>query len=691
MTKDKAGSTGGIGRRGKARAAVDPVVLEIMSHKFAAIPEEMVAMIYRTSRSTFVKEANDFSVGVADLNGKIFAFPRAANTFSIDRPCTATIRAVPDVAPGDVICTNDPYTSAGLATHVPDIHLLRPYFHRGRLVAYGWCFAHLTDVGGAVPSSMSPRHTEIFQEGLLIPPMKLVKQGRMNEDLVRIFKANCRIPETNMGDIRAMLGALEVGERRILEIVERYGLETFERSRDAIQDYSAAKAREVLRRIPNGTYEFWDFIDDDMVTRAPVRLRVRMAVDDGRVNLDLTGTDPQSASAFNCPTLARAHHWFLLRLTIFMLTHDKTIPLNAGIYRSITVNSPPGTIMNAEFPDAVAFRTLAAIRFNDAVVGAILKAAPGLMPAPAAGCTATLVLSEYRPGEVKPTVHVIQPMRGGMGAYRGRDGVDGRDVTINNMRNHPLESIEADSGVIVRNYDVCQDGGGPGRWRGGTGQRMTIEITRDGGTLLMRGPDRFRFTSWGVFGGRPAAPFRCIVNAGKADERTLAKIDRLAVKAGDTITVMMPGAGGFGDPYERDTESVRRDVEIGFVSAEAAQRNYGVVVRDGVLDSAATARVRRSRVRENRHADFDFGPEREAWEAVFDDAILLEINRRLYALPKSVRHERRKRLFEAAVPDLPPAGQGSLAHALADPDAARARLARAIDEILGPGPALAAE
>jgi N-methylhydantoinase B len=279
-------------------------------------------------------------------------------------------------------------------------------------------------------------------------------------------------------------------------------------------------------------------------------------------------------------------------------------------------------------------------------------------------------------------------MRGGMGAYKGRDGVDARDVTINNMRNHPVESIESECGVIVREYDIREDSGGPGRWRGGVGQKMTLEITRDGGTLLLRGSDRFRFTAWGVAGGRPSAPYRLVVNEGKADERLLTKIDRLPVNTGDTVSVNMPGAGGFGDAYLRDPDAVLVDVENGFVSRQAAVADYGVAIAETGLDEAQTRRLRLGRVRENARADFDFGRQREAWETVFDDGTMMAFTRRLYALPKSVRYEKRGQVFERAVPDLPPTGQGSVEGALADAEEARRRLVRAMDEVLGASPAV---
>jgi N-methylhydantoinase B len=213
---------------------------------------------------------------------------------------------------------------------------------------------------------------------------------------------------------------------------------------------------------------------------------------------------------------------------------------------------------------------------------------------------------------------------------------------------------------------------------------MTLEITRNGGTLLIRGSDRFRFTAWGVAGGRPSAPYRLVVNEGKADERLLTKVDRLPVDTGDTVSVSMPGAGGFGDAYLRDLDAVLSDVENGFVSRQAAATNYGVAITETGLDEAATKRLRLDRVQEGMRADFDFGRQREAWETVFDDDAMLALNRRLYALPKSARYEKRQKVFEYAVPDLPPTGQGSVEGALANADAARRRLARAMDEVLGP-------
>ena len=659
---------------------LDPVLLEILATKVAAAAEEISLALKRSSRSIYVKEAADFGTGLVDLNGKVFGYPAAASVpFFLDADCRPTIDAVPDLADGDVMITNDPYLSEGLATHVPDLHMVQPYFHGGSIVAYGWCFIHFMDLGGRVPSSISPSNHEIFQEGMRVPPMKVMKRGRINRDFLEFLRANTRTPEQNVADVTVMLGALATGGQRVADMIERHGVEAFLAAQSELQDYTAAKARQVLCRVPDGTYEFWDYLDDDYVSRIPVRVRVKVTLKSGRLHFDLTGTDPQVAAAYNVVTNGRCHEWLTMRLTSFLLTHDPTMAANAGLYRPISVTNPPGTVLNAAFPDAVGIRHTTARRLNDAMTGALLKAAPDMMAAPTCGASAPFVLAEYGPEGAGRNVTVLEPMRGGMGALMGKDGVDGRDATLSNMQNHPLETVESEAGVIIRKYDIRTDSGGAGQWRGGTGQMMTVEFLRDGGIVLARGMERLRFPPWGVAGAKPAAAFRCLLNRGRRDERVVTKIDELHVNAGDTLTILMPGASGIGDPCLRPPDSVRSDVEQGFVSRQGAARDYGVVIADdGSVDGAATAKLRSRHRRDNRRADFDFGREREAWEEVFDDETMLALNRRLMELPKSVRYETRRRIVEAAVPNLPMAGTGSLAEVIDDPDAARARLADAL-------------
>ena len=682
--RQKAGARARLGKKGK----LDVVTIEVMSRKFAAVADEMTTNLKRASRSVYVKEAGDFGTGLVDREGHIFAFPGSTSVSAIERPCGLTIKAVEPLHDGDVIITNDPYRSGGLATHLPDLHMVMPYFHNRKIVAYGWCFIHFMDVGGRVPSSISPANREIFHDGLIVPPTKLMKAGEINQDLLNLISANCRTPEQNLADIKAMMGALDTGRRRVADLIAQHGVQTFLAAQEAVQDYAAAKTREVLRRIPDGVYEFWDFMDDDLDSRIPLRFRVKLTVKDGVVEVDATSTDPQVNTAFNLPTISDRHPWLCIRLTRFILSHDKTMPLNYGIYRHIKAVNPPGTVVNAEFPDAVGVRHAVAQRFNDALNGAIMQACPDLMSTLTSGVIVPVVLAEAVAGG-KRNLTVVEPLVGGMGAFAGHDGVDTRDNSAANLSNHPLETIESEIGVRVVEYDIRADSGGPGRWRGGTGQMLTIEVLKDGGTVFARGMERMQFAPWGYGGGRPAACLRVIFNRGRPDERELRKIDALAVNAGDTVTFMSPGGGGYGDPFTRDAQAVLRDVTLGFVSRDAAAREYGVVITpDGALDDAATANLRCNRASLATEAQgstataFGFCAEREAWEAVFDDATMSEMNARLYALPKQMRQPKRRQIFESVVPELKADGPLSLATALADTAAARARLRQAIDAIL---------
>lgn len=660
----------------------DPIKLEIIAKKFSAVLDEMYFAIQRASRSSYVKEAADFSTGVLDPQGNIFAYPPSATfNFLVDSYFVDTLKQFPKVEPGDVILTNDPYLSGGLSTHLPDFQVLRPYFVGDTLIGYGWSFVHCADVGGAVPTSMSPALTDIFQEGIRIPPMKLVKAGVLNDDLIAMIRANSRTPETSMGDLKAMLGALSVGEIRFKELAERFGLEEIVQASRDLQDYAAAKAREVFRKIPDGAYEFWDYMDDDFVSRVPVRIRVRMIVEDGRVHLDLSGTDPQVKSAYNVPSMGQRIYWLTFRLTSFLTTFDPSIPKNAGMFRDVTITNQKGSILFAEFPDAVNIRASAPYRLFDALTGALIKARPDLMPAATGGTMMPFAFAEPSADGASRKVEVIEPLRCGMGAFDGRDGVDARDNSLNNMRNHPVELVESNSAVLVLDYDVRADSGGPGKFRGGVGQMMTVQALRDDGIIVGRGMERLRFQPFGVSGGKPGAVLRAIFNKGRPDERELGKIHELKMAKGDTLTLLMPGGGGFGNPFERDPEMVLRDVENGFVSVTGAERDYGVAIRGGAVDDDATAALRSGSKAVGTNRPFDFGPDRDAWDAVFDDESMLELNRRLYALPKSRRQAIRRNFFETVVPQLANGG-GSLADALQDRDGIRLKVRTEMDRLL---------
>ena len=656
----------------------DPIVLEILMNKFVAATEQMGYALQRTGRTLYVKDAGDFGTGITTPDGRFFGYPWSIGVCGfVGGECGPSIRAVEAVEPlepGDVIITNHPYDSEGLASHLPDLHVIQPYFHDGRIVAFGWSFVHSADVGGKVPGSISPSNYEVYQEGFLIPPMKLMRRGEFNRDFLTLYRANIRTPEPNIGDVKGMLAALNVGERRVREAIEQYGLETFLQAQQDLIAYGALKAREVLRRIPDGTYHFWDYIDDDYLSPFPSRIRVAMTVDDGNVHLDFAGSDPQTLGAFNLPNTPNRHTWFPVRLVGFISTFEETgtVPLNAGLFENITVSAPKGTIVNPNFPAAVGVRHATGMRVQDVVNGALASAVPQLMTACNGSIAVPIVLAEQDPTTGERRVQVIETLPTGQGARDGYDGVDGRDSNVSNMMNIPVESVEAAGGVVMRSYGLRPDSGGPGKWRGGVGMMLTFEVLGDGGVITARGTERLRFAPWGLAGGRPGVPGRVVLNLGTSQETDLGKIDVLHVRAGDRLTVMTPGSGGYGDPFERDPEMVLKDVRCGLVSAERATIDYGVISVGGQADLDATTKFRASHSDHQVRTPFDFGPERDAWEQVFDDDTMCAFVERLLELPSAARWATRRRILEKVLPGLKDAST-PLHEAIGDPMETRRR------------------
>lgn len=653
---------------------LDPVTLEILGTKLAAATEEMGYALQRSGRTLYVKETADFGTALAGLDGKFFAYPRQIGVSAfIDLDCLPAVRAVGAIEPGDVIITNHPYESEGLSTHPPDVHLVKPYFDEGELVGYGWTFVHCSDIGGRVPSSISPSSSELYQEGFLMPPIKLMKAGVMNEDVVRLLRANCRTPDENMGDIKAMLAALAVGERRTREIIAQHGRSAFLAAQSDLRAYSAAKARAAFRTIPHGTYVFWDYLDDELTSPIPTRIRCALTAQDGEITIDFSGTDPQVAAAFNVPTLGKRHSWLSLRLAGFALTRDETIPLNAGLFDPITIKSPPGSLVNPLFPAAVGVRHATTGRILDVLNGALAQALPDFMPACSGGVIIPVVLAEAENETGRRNVIVVEPMVGGMGARFSADGVDGRDSSTANLANNPLETVEASARIRVHSYALRRDSGGPGKWRGGCGLVITFSVESDEAQVLGRGMERFRFSPWGLNGGKAGATARTVLNLGRSGERELGKIDVVHLSRGDTFTAMTPGGGGYGDPFEREPELVLRDVHRGLVSTEAARRDYGVVIHDDTLDREATARLRRDHPRPPVAAMFDFGAQRSAWERTFDDALMARICAAIMRLPAGARRVARRHIFEAVLPELSQPGPFD-----GDPIAAKRRQVEAV-------------
>ncbi|MBK0000849.1 hydantoinase B/oxoprolinase family protein [Erwinia sp. S38] len=654
---------------------LDAITLEILNQKLTALTEEMCHILQRTGRTLYVKETADFCCAVADLQGRFFAYPKGIGVSGfVGLNALTAISAVGEVAPGDVILTNDPWRSRGLATHLPDLQLLAPWFIDGELVAWGWAFLHASDVGGRVPSSISPTNSDIYQEGLQIPPVKLMRAGELNRDVMAILTANSRTPEAISGDIQAMLAALNAGRERLSRIASQHGVPAVRQAQQDLQAYSAARARQVLKRIPDGVYQFEDYLDDAAGSGLPVRLAITATFTDGQVHLDFTGSDAQVAAAINIPSHGDPHAWLTLRILALVCTLDKTVPLNAGLLAPVTLYAPPGSLVNPHYPAAVGVRHAAAVRVNDLLNGLLGQPLPDVMPAASGGTIIPLVIAESARHGREQNVQVIEPLVGGGGGRAGRDGIDGRDNSISNLANNPVEMVEAETQIEIRQYALRPGSAGAGQWRGGMGQQIRVRILQDDSTLLARGLERMLFQPWGVQGGQSGAPTTLTFNPDSPEAKKLGKIDLLSVNRGDEVLLQTPGGGGWGDPWLRDPLAVQRDVDNQLLTAEQALRHYGVAIGAQGVDDAATAAAR-SQPRQSDNATSDA---RANWLSVFDSASLTRLNRLLYPLSPAERQRHKQAVFAAALGSLPENFPRSVS---ADPTPARRAFADALERL----------
>jgi N-methylhydantoinase B len=532
----------------------------------------------------------------------------------IGMPMHAGTRAFDQWEPGDVLITNDPYSSGGMVMHLNDLYVFRPIFADGELLCFAWAFIHCTDVGGYAPGSIDMQNGEVFQEGLRLRPVKLFRRGEINQEVWDIFADNCRIPALNWGDLTACLAALGKAEQRMQRLAQRYGLAAIRQSITATIDRTERITRDVLRRIPVGEYSFVDYFEDDYISDLPVRIALKLtARGDGTVQLDFNGSDPQVRAALNLPTGSMKHHPFLsFGFTNFVVTQSEAIHINAGIIRCIDLVLPEASVVNSRFPASCGMRITTAMRIHDMVLGLLAQALPGTVPA---GGGNTLVITYISTSELgtQGRVVVANPVPAGSGGGPDRDGISGTDFSVAFLRNVPVEILESEAPVLVRKFGLLPNSEGPGKYRGGFGLEYELEIRHPSAVVVMRGKDRHRFSSWGVAGGRAGAVNGNDSSVPGKPVQSLGKRTVYRPELHEVIRVWSGGGGGYGDPFTRDPAAVARDVASGLVSSERARAVYGVALADGAVDEAATAALRRT---ERIVAPFDFGPARTAWEAV---------------------------------------------------------------------------
>ncbi|MFB9151249.1 hydantoinase B/oxoprolinase family protein [Roseovarius ramblicola] len=610
----------------------DKMTLQVLANHARAAAENMAHTLHRTAHSAFVKETQDFTVMLMDRHGDTFAVPMDLGaTWYPGLSYRRAIDMVGDYRPGDVAFTNDPY-SGHVATHAPDTHLWKPVFHDGEIVAWTGGHIHNTDMGGAVPASLSRSLTEIHQEGVRFPPMKLVNEGVFDTQILRIMETNVRKPGLNIGDIKALVGALNTGERKVHAMLARFGRHGFLSGVAALKDQAEAQAREILRGIPDGDYVFADYADEDSDFANPCRLHLTLRIRGDSAELDFTGSDPQLGSSLNVPSGGDPRHTMLLVGVYYVLyTVNPRLLLNTGLTRPFTCIAPEGTVLNPVAPAAVGMRSLTCARLRSVIFGAFSQAIPERMPAAPAGnnCIVNVMTHDERSGQ--KVIAAVNPVVGGGGGMPHRDGTNGSGADAAYLKNTPIEITETEVPVEFVKYGLAPDTGGAGRWRGGLATEMAFRVFAPDTRITARNRDRSRFRPWGVLGGRAAGLAEMVINPGTPEVRRMGSADTAILQPGDVLSIRSAGGGGRGDPMRREPWRVAQDVARGHVSEGAARRDYGVVMQGGAVDETATAALRGEARGHDGH--FHFGPERDAFEAQWTDAAYARLTDILMALP----------------------------------------------------------
>lgn len=572
---------------------IDPVTLQVLRNHAQAAADSMAYTLFRTAHSTFVKETEDFTTGLTTPEGMTFASPRDLGaTWFIGLDYANAIKLVADYKPGDVCITNDPY-SGFVCTHTPDLHMWRPIFWGDELVAFAVGHIHNTDVGGAVPASLSRALTEVHQEGIRIPPAKLYKEGVLDETLLTVMLTNVRMPDQNWGDLKAQVAAMATGERKVHEMIRRFGLDVFRQGVRDLLDQGDRQARAVIKSIPDGDYFFADYLDEDAPGGAPVRLALNLQIRGEEAVLDFSGSDPQLQSSLNVPTGGAERHILLMvGYNYCLYTLDPTIPLNGGIVRPARCVIPEGTVLNPQFPAAVGMRSLTCVRLQGVVMGAFQKALPDRLPAGPSGGGAMMNVKTVDDVTGRLIMASIDPITGGAGGSSAGDGTDGSGANNSFLKNTPVEINEIEVPIRILRYGLVPDSGGPGRYRGGLATCLEFQVFTPNTVVTARNRDRTRFAAWGAAGGQPGMTSEFWRNQHQPHAINLGNTDVVTLDPGDVIRVTSAGAAGWGDPLLRDPEAVAFDAAQGKVSVEMAAKQYGVALADGKVDPTGTAKLR---------------------------------------------------------------------------------------------------
>jgi N-methylhydantoinase B len=563
--------------------AIDQVALTVVDNYLTSCCRDMGVTMMTTAYSPIFNESLDFSCVIFDRGGHMLAqaefCPSQIGTIKFMVEWTIHELGVESFEEGDVLVHNDPYRGSG---HVPEHMLMKPVFWDGELVAFAANVAHMSEVGAKTPGGLSGDATELFQEGLLLPPVKIKRRGEDVEDVWKIILSNHRTPRVTFGDFRAMIGSLDLAERRLHVLLRDTSLAFVQEAATELQRIAERRMRAEIEEIADGEYFFEDEIEDDGITERSYPLKLRLTVAGDEVIADFTGSAPQAVGPVNATYAVTASAIY----NAFLHLTDPTIPRNEGCYRPFTIIAPLGSIVNCAFPAPVAGgNTETSPRLTDMVFGALVDAIPDRIAASCGGTSSPFLFGgrDPRSGEAYAHFHFE-----GVG-WGGRMGMDGNDmvVTINgNCRNTPVEVFETRYPAFrIESYRLLADSGGPGEFRGGLGGERIFTVIASEVTVSAL-LNRMKTAPWGVLGGRAGATGGLWVRRAQSEWRTFveefgtmspSKFSGVTLHAGDQVKIAMPGGGGYGDPLKRKRARVRRDVENGFVTRRTAARDYGLI------------------------------------------------------------------------------------------------------------------
>jgi N-methylhydantoinase B len=592
--------------------AVDPITLEVLRETFSSIVREMRVTLVRTAYSSILYEGEDFSCVLMDGDAQIVSMSKGQDHPLHIVPIGWSMKAVrekfgDDIHPGDIFLHNDPYTGG---THLNDVAMIHPLFADGRLFVFPVVRAHWGDVGGMSPGSLSGDATEIFQEGVRIPPIRIVERGTPNQAALDLIFHNMRGPRERKGDFDAMLGTCRKAAERVEALAARYGAAVVRAAVAELTDRAEQRMRRAIAALPDGTYAYEAHLEGGRARLEPLTVRARVVVAGETVTVDLTGTSPQTAAPTNVgPAMAPTGAFTMIKAFL-----DPGTDVNSGAFRPLTVITPPGTLVNARPPAPCGGMVEVKYCVETAVMGALAQALDGRVAGDLKGGGNHCYVGGPDPRTGETFIFYEYPA-GGTGGFHGGDGSNTvRTWTESDMTTlQPIEAVEQLYPVRIESTSLREDSGGPGRWRGGLGLTRAVRIQVAGSRLSVLA-EKAVLPPFGVCGGGAGATNRFWVRRGEQPIQPSplpGKVGGFPLEPGDVLLMESSGGGGFGDPLTRDPAAVAADIAEGYVTAGGAERDYGVVWRDGAVDAAATAATRaallaaRPRVRVTPAADLD--------------------------------------------------------------------------------------